>query len=44
VRDVLKAHFDKKERLTLLQQNQARTVAALGLGVPDATGEAGTAR
>jgi penicillin-binding protein 2 len=39
VRDVLKAHFDKKERLTQLGQNQARTVAALGLGVvPGAAG------
>jgi len=35
VRDVLKAHFDKKERITQLQQNQNRTVAALSLGVPD---------
>jgi len=34
VRDVLKAHFDKKERITQLQQNQNRTVAALTLGVP----------
>ena len=34
VRDVLKAYFDKKERLTQLQQNQTRTVAALRLGVP----------
>ena len=34
VRDVLKAHFDKKERVTQLQQNQTRTVAALGLGMP----------
>jgi penicillin-binding protein 2 len=34
VRDVLKAYFDKKERLTQLQQNQTRTVAALTLGVP----------
>jgi penicillin-binding protein 2 len=33
VRDVIKAHFDKKERVTQLQQNQTRTVAALGLGV-----------
>ena len=33
VRDVIKAHFDKKERVTQLQQNQMRTVAALGLGV-----------
>jgi penicillin-binding protein 2 len=40
VRDVLKAHFDKKERMTQWQQNQTRTVAALGLGVP---GSAGTA-
>jgi penicillin-binding protein 2 len=36
VRDVLKAHFDKKERLTQMQQLQNRTVAALGLGVPAA--------
>jgi len=35
VRDVLKAYFDKKERITQLQQNQNRTVAALGIGVPD---------
>ncbi|MGD0777664.1 MAG: penicillin-binding protein 2 [Candidatus Solibacter sp.] len=34
VRDVLKAYFDKKERITLLQQNQTRTVAALGMGLP----------
>jgi len=34
VRDVIKAHFDKKERLTQVQQNQTRTVAALRLGVP----------
>jgi penicillin-binding protein 2 len=34
VRDVLKAYFDKKERMTLLQQNQTRTVAALGMGLP----------
>jgi penicillin-binding protein 2 len=34
VRDVIKAHFDKKERLTQFLQNQTRTVAALGLGVP----------
>ena len=38
VRDVIKAHFDKKERLTQLQQNQTRTVAALGLGLPAAVG------
>ena len=38
VRDVLKAYFDKKERLTLLQQNQTRTLASLGLGVPGAAG------
>jgi penicillin-binding protein 2 len=35
VRDVLKAYFDKKERITQMQQNQAHTVAALSLGVPD---------
>jgi penicillin-binding protein 2 len=34
VRDVLKAYFDKKERVTQLQQNQIRTVAALGIGLP----------
>jgi penicillin-binding protein 2 len=34
VRDVLKAYFDKKDRVTQLQQNQTRMVAALGLGVP----------
>jgi penicillin-binding protein 2 len=34
VRDVIKAYFDKKERVTQLQQNQPRTVAALGLGLP----------
>jgi penicillin-binding protein 2 len=34
VRDVIKAHFDKKERVTQLQQNQSRTLAALQLGVP----------
>jgi penicillin-binding protein 2 len=34
VRDVLKAHFDKKDRVTQWQQNQSRTVAALGLGLP----------
>jgi penicillin-binding protein 2 len=33
VRDVLKAHFDKKVRLTMLQQAQQQTVATLGLGV-----------
>jgi hypothetical protein len=38
VRDVLKAYFDKKERLTLLQQNQTKTLASLGLGVPGAVG------
>jgi penicillin-binding protein 2 len=42
VRDVLKAHFDKKDRVTQLQQNQTRTVAALGLGLPAAA--AGPAR
>jgi penicillin-binding protein 2 len=40
VRDVLKAHFDKKERVTQLQQNQTRTVAALGLGLPGTAGVA----
>jgi penicillin-binding protein 2 len=34
VRDVIKAYFDKKDRVTQLQQNQSRTVAALGLGLP----------
>ena len=38
VRDVLKAHFDKKERVTQLQQNQNRTVAALGLGLQGSVG------
>ena len=38
VRDVIKAHFDKKERLTQLQQNQTRTVAALHLGLPGTAG------
>jgi len=34
VRDVLKAYFDKKQRLTELQTGQNRLQAALGLGVP----------
>jgi penicillin-binding protein 2 len=38
VRDVIKAHFDKKERVTQMQQNQNRTVAALQLGLPGAAG------
>jgi penicillin-binding protein 2 len=38
VRDVIKAHFDKKERVTQLQQNQTRTVAALHLGLPGTGG------
>jgi penicillin-binding protein 2 len=38
VRDVIKAYFDKKDRLTQLQQNQTRTVAALGLGLPGTAG------
>ena len=37
VRDVIKAHFDKKDRVTQLQQNQTRTGAALGLGLPGVT-------
>ena len=41
VRDVIKAHFDKKNRLTQWQQDQTRTVAALGLGLPG--GAAGVA-
>lgn len=41
VRDVIKAHFDKKDRLTQLRQSQTRTVAALGLGL--SPGPAGTA-
>jgi penicillin-binding protein 2 len=41
VRDVIKAHFDKKERVTQLQQNQTRTVASLNLGL--AGGAAGVA-
>ena len=32
VRDVIKAHFDKKDRLTQLQQNQTRTVGGFGAG------------
>jgi penicillin-binding protein 2 len=40
VRDVIKAHFDKKERMTQLQQNQTRTVAALRLGLPGTVGVA----
>jgi penicillin-binding protein 2 len=40
VRDVIKAHFDKKDRVTQLQQNQTRTVAALGLGLPGSAGVA----
>jgi penicillin-binding protein 2 len=40
VRDVIKAHFDKKERVTQLQQNQTRTVAALHLGLPGTSGVA----
>jgi penicillin-binding protein 2 len=40
VRDVIKAHFDKKERVTQLQQNQNRTVAALHLGLPGTAGVA----
>jgi penicillin-binding protein 2 len=40
VRDVLKAHFDKKDRVTQLQQNQTRTVAALGLGLAGTAGVA----
>jgi penicillin-binding protein 2 len=38
VRDVIKAYFDKKERVTQWQQSQARTVAVLGLGVPGGGG------
>jgi penicillin-binding protein 2 len=38
VRDVIKAHFDKKDRVTQLQQNQNRTVAALGLGLAGRAG------
>jgi penicillin-binding protein 2 len=37
VRDVIKAYFDKKERVTQLQQNQTRTVATLGLGLTPST-------
>jgi penicillin-binding protein 2 len=37
VRDVIKAYFDKKERVTQLQQNQSRTVATLGLGLTPST-------
>jgi penicillin-binding protein 2 len=33
VRDVLKVYFDKKDRMTQMQQNQTRTIAALGLGL-----------
>ncbi len=40
VRDVIKAHFDKKERVTQLRQNQTRTVAVLGLGLPGTAGVA----
>jgi penicillin-binding protein 2 len=40
VRDVIKAHFDKKERVTQLQQIQNRTVAALRLGLPGTAGVA----
>ena len=40
VRYVLKAHFDKKDRVTQLQQNQTRTVAALGLGLAGTAGVA----
>jgi penicillin-binding protein 2 len=38
VRDVIKAHFDKKDRVTQLQQIQNRTVAALHLGLPGTGG------
>ncbi len=37
VRDVLKAYFDKKERVTQLEQTKARTVAALTLGLTPGT-------
>jgi penicillin-binding protein 2 len=40
VRDIIKAHFDKKDRVTKLQQNQSRTVAALQLGLPGTAGVA----
>ena len=40
VRDVLKAYFDKKDRVTQLQQNQSRTVASLSMGLPDSRGTA----
>lgn len=40
VRDVLKAYFDKKDRVTQLQQNQNRTVASLSMGLPDSRGTA----
>ncbi len=33
VRDVIKAYFDKKERITQLQQNKAKTLAAMELGL-----------
>ena len=37
VRDVVKAYFDKKERVTQLEQTKARTVAALTLGLTPGT-------
>jgi penicillin-binding protein 2 len=40
VRDVIKAYFDKKQRLTELQNNQNRLQAALGMGVPGIQGVA----
>jgi penicillin-binding protein 2 len=40
VRDVIKAYFDKKQRVTELQTNQNRLQAAMGLGVPGAQGVA----
>ena len=34
VRDVIKAYFDKKQRLTQLRDGQLKLQAAFGLGVP----------
>jgi penicillin-binding protein 2 len=38
VRDVIKAYFDKKQRVTELRQGQTKLAAAMGLGVPGRRG------
>ncbi len=40
VRDVIKAYFDKKQRVTQLKDGQTRLQAAFGLGVPGTIGKA----